>query len=183
MSGFGQPALSDGSRCSPANRTKVSKPGAMRSPMGWAERKADADTCWPDVEAIIRRVAGRIIRIEPGSPHEDRDLGRDYIVASGAIACRLRRPDCWRFRGQDITIRLGCPGQRFPTELAKCMRGDINWMLTGWRLPEAPSKVPAWIFSDVQRIVGTALHEDAPVMRNRTPPYEEFIAIATQDLL
>lgn len=146
-------------------------------PETWIDRKVDADTCWPDVEAIIRRLADRIVKIEPASVHDDRELARDYVVASGWIAARLRRPRRWNRRGEDITIR--CSSN--PSELQKFIRGDVDWMLTGWRQPTAPARVPFWIFSDVRRIIECRLYENRRLRFN--PDGSNWISIPTEDLV
>ena len=107
-----------------------------------------------------------------------RKLARDYVVASGTIACRLRRPDYWRFRGVDITVRAALPKSGNTTKLEKFIRGDVQWMLYGWT---SDDHMAAWVFLDVAKMIGAQLHERRELISN-FDGWSGFITIPVVDI-
>lgn len=141
----------------------------------WAKRKQWADTYWPDVERIIRRVAGQIVTIHPASLEDDQKLARDYVVASGTIACRLRKATGFR----DITIRAALPRSGNTTELEKFIRGDVAWMLYGWT---EEGRLGEWIFLDVGKLIEARLHEGRDLIQNYDG-WSGFIAVPIAEIV
>lgn len=142
----------------------------------WVLDKKWADTCWSDVEAIIRRVAGQIVTVAPSGQEDDQKRARDYIVASGTIACRLRRPTGFR----DVTIRCSRPRSGNVTELEKFIRGDVAWMLYGWST--STGRIEEWVFLDVARVVEERLYRNREPIRNYDGS-SEFISLPLDDLI
>jgi len=146
--------------------------------MDWESDKAWADRYWEDVEAIIRRVAGKIIEVKPAGVLDDQMFARDYVIASGCIACRLRRSDC---KYRDITIRSSRPMSGNITELKKIVDGHVRWMLYGWT-DRSSQSISEWIFLDAHLIVQKKLHEGRKEILNHDLS-SSFIAIDLPTLI
>jgi len=140
----------------------------------WNADKDWADRHWPQVEAVIRRVAGRIISVTPAELDEDR-AGRDYRVDCGGIAARLRRPDC---QYRDLTIRSWRRGGAV-TELSRLLDGAADWMVYGWTNGNVLSE---WVVVSVAELLRLELHDNRSETMNRDGE-TAFISIPIHDIV
>jgi hypothetical protein len=120
---------------------------------GWERSKLRADKYRPEIERIIRTVAGDIVEFREATPEEDRYSATDYVVTilGGDIACRIREQWYW-FEFGDFALRYSRPTGR-KTEVEKIKNGYGRWYLYGWtsRLEDG-YKLLAWIFIDLDII-------------------------------
>ncbi len=140
----------------------------------WIDDKSWADRYWPDIERLIKRVAGEIIDVAPTEPDEDR-AGRDYKVTCGGIAARIRRPHVWH---RDVTIRSS-RRSGVATELQKWIAGEADWLLYGWTDEQT---VPEWVVVSIPRLIARGLHLDRQEIPNRDGE-TAFIAIPVSDII
>jgi len=93
--------------------------------------KAWADGHLDEVNRVIRKLIGKIIDIIPSDPERDRSEGIDYEikVASGDIACRIRRAE--RCSHRDLTVTTARPSGATP-EVEKLVQGCARWYLYAW---------------------------------------------------
>lgn len=121
----------------------------------WQQRKQWADKFWPEIERVVRTVAGDIVDVQIASDHQDQKQATDYIVtvSSGDIACRVRNWEYWRRFG-DFTIRWSVPSG-ITTEWEKIKAGYGRWYLYAWVRPT--DKFGAWIFVDLDRLRDSGL--------------------------
>jgi hypothetical protein len=140
----------------------------------WIDDKSWADRYWPDIERVIRRVAGEIIDVAPTEPDEDR-AGRDYTVTCGGIAARIRRPNVWQ---RDVTIRSS-RRSGVATELQKWIAGEADWLVYGWTDEKT---VPEWVVVSIPRLIARGLHRNRNEIPNRDGE-TSFIAIPVTDII
>ncbi len=129
--------------------------------MSWQRDKSRADELWPQIEQIIRSVAGQIIDVQPASEEDDQQRATDYVIQvnAGSIGCRVRFNTSFR----DITIRSHRPsGVR--TELDKL--GDLRWYLYCWAEGHGPCHIVRWDFFDVQQMLAAGLLDQASELTN-----------------
>lgn len=139
------------------------KVGAMKRP-DWLDDREWADAFWPEIERVIRGVAGDIADVRLASVDEDRKSATDYIVtvSSGDIACRIRRKGKWKGFG-DFTVRAWRKSGH-ETELAKLQRGFGRWYLYAWAENE---HFGAWIFLDLDVLRESGLlGDDRQIIKN-----------------
>ena len=135
----------------------------------WEKDKAWADQYLPEIERLVRQVAGHIVEIRLGTDAEDMTQATDYVVevSSGAIACRIRRDTAYR----DLTIRASRPtGAR--TELEKIREGWGRWYLYMW---VSGSDVEEWMFVDLDKLRDSGLLDGKE--RRRNPDGVTFLPI------
>lgn len=141
---------------------------------GWERDKAWADGYLPQIEVAVREVAGQIIEIREGTEDEDQKEATDYVVhvASGTIACRVRR-NC---RYRDLTLRASRPsGVR--TELAKIKDGWGRWYLYMWADEDS---IEDWIFVDMDGLRDSGLLNGE--RRQRNPDGVTFLPLPVPEL-
>ena len=140
----------------------------------WQRDKAWADAFLFDIEEVVRGLAGHIIEIRLGTDDEDRKEATDYVVhvASGTIACRIRRNCSFR----DLTIRASRPSG-VQTELAKIREGWGRWYLYMWTERD---EVVDWIFVDLDKLRASGLLGSAA--RQRNPDGVTFLPISVPKL-
>jgi len=115
--------------------------------VSWEVDKKWADTYFPEVKQIIRRVSHKIISIEVAPPAKDMKFATDYLikVETGTIACRLRRYYYFERFG-DLTFRsMRISG--IETELSKLKKNYVRYYLYGW---VKSNKITTWIFFDIK---------------------------------
>lgn len=146
----------------------------MSNESQWEQDKAWADGYLPQIEAVVRQVAGDIIEIRTGTDEEDRKQATDYVVhvSSGAIACRVRQNCSYR----DLTLRASRPSGT-ETELAKIKAGWGRWYLYMWT---KGGQAAAWIFVDMDSLRASGLLDGAA--RQRNPDGVTFLPISVQAL-
>jgi hypothetical protein len=138
----------------------------------WGDDKAWADCFLPEIERIIRSIAGQIVSISVADDDQDRTQGTDYVITvkAGTVACRIRRPT-WAdregnerpFTERDLTIRYRRPlGTK--TEWAKIMEGWGRWYLYAWAGPDGAT-LPEWIFVDLDRFRSVAWEKEYGPLR------------------
>lgn len=142
--------------------------------LGWARDKAWADKYWPQIEQIIRRVAGEIVEVSATDQEEDQ-AGRDYRVDCGGIAARIRRP---HVTDRDVTIRSWRVGG-VTTELQKWLNGGADWLVYGWTDEEG---IPEWVVVSISRLLDRGLHEGRQPIHNRDGK-SSFIAIPVYEIV
>lgn len=127
--------------------------------------KAWADRYFPEIERVIRQVAGQIISVRFASDDEDMKKATDYVVTveSGEIACRIRRfkPE---WKPVDITIRAW-RASGTETELAKLKRGFGRWMLYAWAKDDG--QFESWVFIDLDKLRSSNLLDSDNTIANR----------------
>ena len=140
----------------------------------WQRDKAWADGYLSQIEAVVRSIAGKIVEFRPGTDQEDQKEATDYVVhvASGTIACRIRR-NC---RYRDLTIRSSRPSGA-QTELAKIREGWGRWYLYMW---VRDGKVEEWIFVDLDKLRQGGLLDGKE--RRRNPDGVTFLPIHVSKL-
>lgn len=123
----------------------------------WQQDKRWADRHLPEVERIIRSIAGDIITIEVAPDDADQKRATDYVVTvqSGYIACRIRRWQNW-IKHHDVTLRCRRPSG-VETELSKIRAGYGRWYLYAWSTID--SKFGAWVFIDLDVLRHSGLLE------------------------
>lgn len=130
--------------------------------MNWQLDKARADDFTPQLEKIIRLMAGEIIDVRIATDDEDQHHATDLVfeVAAGGIACRVRFDCPWR----DLTIRSWrATGAR--TELDKFLTEDFPpWYLYAWI---NAGRVDEWIWVDNHKLVESGLLDTAEERDNR----------------
>lgn len=121
--------------------------------LNWKIDKLWADQYLPEIEVIVRDVAGLIIGVRLGTEEEDCREATDYVVyvSAGAIACRVRRNCQYR----DLTLRASRPSG-VHTELAKIREGWARWYLYLW---VDEGKVRDWIVVDLDMLRASGLLE------------------------
>ena len=140
----------------------------------WKPDKKWADQFLPEIERIIREVAGSIIEVKAASQEADEHFATDYVVTveSGDIACRIRKWHYWEHFG-DLTFRYSRPSGA-QTEVEKIQNGFARWYLYAWA---NDGSLGAWVFInlDIVREQGTLLN-DWPVFANKDGS-SRFVAI------
>ncbi|MGQ9621812.1 MAG: hypothetical protein ACUVTX_12680 [Bacteroidales bacterium] len=136
--------------------------GEMRS--NWCKDKQWSDSFLPEIEKIVRFVAGKIIDIRPSTDGEDKDFATDYVIeiSSGRIACRVRKAEYRKF--DDVTIRAW-RSSMMKTELDKLREGQVRWYLYVWA-SESEKEITDWIFWDVKKAQESGLFENRTVLKN-----------------
>ena len=121
----------------------------------WRQDKHWADKHLPEIERVIRSVAGDIISIDVASDVADQSFATDYIVRvqAGDIACRIRKWPHW-IRHHDFTLRSSRPSG-IETELAKIQAGFARWYLYAWAKDDLA--FGAWVFVDLDRLRDSGL--------------------------
>lgn len=147
----------------------------MKLAEGWKRDKAWADRYWPEIERVIRSVAGEIIDVQQADDESDQKRATDYVVSvsAGDIACRIRRWEYWE-RFADITIRSSRPGP-VKTELQKIRDGFGRWYLYAWAYDDG--RFGAWVFLDLDKLRTTGILSDAARQYNNHDGSSGFIAI------
>lgn len=117
--------------------------------MGWKADKEKADRFLPEIERVIRSIAGDIIEVKESELEKDQQCATDYVITidSGDIACRVRKYHYWK-RFADVTLRYRRPSGR-KTEFEKIKAGYARWYLYAWREVSWEPKFCAWIFLDL----------------------------------
>ena len=150
--------------------------------MGWESSKRRVDKYRPEIERIIRSIAGDIIEFRESSPEEDQCNATDYVVtvSSGDIACRVRDQLYW-FEYGDFAVRYSRPSGRM-TELEKIKNGYGRWYLYAWTLRFSDNKLLAWIFVDLDKFRRSGLL-DAPGSPIPSPDNSsEFVTFSLPEL-
>lgn len=146
----------------------------------WLHDKAWADNHLNCVNEVIRSVAGRIITIEESPLHQDMHEAIDYKVevASGEVACRIRRAARCHYR--DLTMTANRPsGNR--SEIEKILQGSVRWYLYAWA---DAGRFIEWMFVDLdvlreKQLIHSAL---AKKQKRRGADGSEFIWITAAEL-
>lgn len=147
---------------------------------GWQADKHWADRYLPEIERIVRLVAGDIIDIQIASDDQDQKLATDYIVTigSGEIGCRIRRGAYWQQYG-DITWRLSRPSGR-ETEVSKILKGYCRWYLYAWTI--SSTQLGPWVFIDLDSVRRIGLHNFKLETQTNHDNSSSFLAIPVADL-
>lgn len=129
--------------------------------MGWESSKRRVNKYLPEIERIIRSIAGDIIEFRESTPEEDQHNATDYVVtvSGGDIACRVREQWYW-FAFGDFALRYSRPSGR-TTEFEKIKNGYGRWYLYAWTSRFSDNKLLAWIFVDLDKLRRSGLL-DAP---------------------
>lgn len=114
-----------------------------------------ADSYTDQVLSILKLLVRHLVVLTVAPAEEDNKHATDFTVklVGGAVAVRLRRPDC-RFR--DLTIRA----QRdtgVKTELAKIKAGYASRYFYGWT--DANRTIVEWILVDLDQVRAAGLLE------------------------
>jgi len=142
----------------------------------WQIDKTWADIYFPEIERVVREVAGKIISIKPADDKLDREQSTDFVITvdAGEIACRIRRGNV---QYRDLTLRHSRPsGMR--TETDKIKAGFARWYLYAWI--ENGGRFAEWIFVDLDKLRETLLIDFAPTVKNQDGT--TFKAISIPDL-
>ena len=125
--------------------------------MNWKKSKDWADKYVPEIERVIKQVAGEIVEVRIANQDEDQNHATDYIVevSSGDIACRVRE-ECFWHRYADITLRYLRPSGN-KTELEKIKEGYGCWYLYAWDKRFTDGKFIAWVFVDLDKLRNSGL--------------------------
>jgi len=126
------------------------------------EKKAWADKFLPEIESIIRKVAGKIISIREATEEEDTKQSTDYVIeiSSGRIGCRVRDYKYVSFN--DVTIRAWLSsGVR--TEIDKLREGLLQWYLYMWISDERMK----WVFWNVDKALQAGLFNGSDIIKNK----------------
>jgi hypothetical protein len=146
----------------------------------WEANKAWADSFAPHVEAVIRKVAGTLVRLLIAPTDIDVKKAADYIVQipSGDVACRIRRHSGeWR---KDLTLRYRVSSGT-PTESDKLREENVRWYLYAWA---DDTSFVDWMFVDLAkvrraRLIDLAIEHEQLV---HLPDGSSFIWISADDL-
>lgn len=145
----------------------------------WQVSKAWADRYWPEIERVVRSVAGDIVEVRQANDEEDQKHATDYVitVASGTIACRVRGWKHWQKWG-DVTLRSSRPlGTK--TELQKIREGNGRWYLYAWVKPD--NTFGSWVFIDLDAVRKTDLLANNHHIENKDRS-STFISLKLPDL-
>jgi len=128
--------------------------------MGWESSKRQADKYRPEIERIIRSIAGNIIDVRESTPEEDQFNATDYVVtvSDGNIACRVREQYYWLKFG-DFALRYSRPSGRI-TEFEKIRNGYGRWYLCAWTKRFSDNKLCAWVLVDLDRLRRSGLLDE-----------------------
>lgn len=140
----------------------------------WKQDKAWADRYWPEIERVIRQVAGEIIDVRQADDESDQKRATDYVVSvsSGDIACRIRKWQYWRYA--EVTIRSSRPGP-YKTELQKIREGFGRWYLYAWAHDDG--QFGAWVFVDLDKLRDSGFLERSWEEQNNHDGSSTFICI------
>jgi hypothetical protein len=150
--------------------------------MGWESSKRRVNKYLPEIERIIRSIAGDIIEFRESTPEEDQYTATDYVVtvAGGDIACRVREQLYW-FKFGDFALRYSRPSGRI-TEFEKIKNGYGHWYLYAWTWRFSDNKLLAWIFVDLDKLRRSGLLD---VPRSPIPSPDnssEFVTFSLPEL-
>lgn len=144
------------------------------------QQKAWADNYIPEVNRVVRKIAGKILDIDVADPQRDRLEGIDYEVkvVGGSIACRIRRADRYGFR--DLTITVSKPSGITP-EVEKIRNGSVRWYLYAWA---AEGHFVDWMFVDLDKVRALSLIERSidRGRKHRDPEGGVFVCIPFSEL-
>lgn len=123
----------------------------------FVEQKAWADGHIDEINRVVRKLVGKIVDIVPTDLERDQRDAIDYEirVASGDIACRIRRAERCRFR--DLTMTALRPSGAIP-EIQKVLEGRVRWYLYAWA---QDGKFVDWMFIDLEVVKAQGLIEEA----------------------
>lgn len=140
----------------------------------WADGHIDA------INDVVRRVAGKIIQISASTFEQDTQDAIDYEikVASGAMACRIRRAHSCGQR--DLTMTSFRPSGASP-EMEKILNGAVRWYLYAWA---QQGGFVDWMFVDLDVVRKKSLIEKALHRKNevRLEDGSKFVYLSSTEL-
>lgn len=136
---------------------------------------------WPEIEAAIRSIAGKIVTVRLASEHEDQKQATDLVVTceAGTIALRVR--DVQKAK-EDATFR-SWRASGVETELAKIQSGWGRWfMYVVVDERRRADKVVRWRFYDLDIFRDQRMWEYGREIPNRDQE-TKFVAVTFKTML